>query len=147
MVAITQPTCALPRLLSTRPRPVVQALSKSPSSPSVGLCSQYSFAASSPPAVSLCGRPFFVCERTPVSQGHETRSLFVELALTPNAVRDRPSISPPPARERVLCMSAAEDTGVGSWLDPSVKKHALAARKLDNDWDVTTPAQVVRGLA
>ena len=29
----------------------------------------------------------------------------------------------------------------GSWLDPSVKKSSLEARKLDKDWDCTTPAQ------
>jgi glutaminyl-tRNA synthetase len=39
-------------------------------------------------------------------------------------------------------MAAAErKREPGSWLDPSVKKSALEARKLDYDWDVTTPEQ------
>lgn len=29
----------------------------------------------------------------------------------------------------------------GSWLDASVKKAALEARKLEKDWDVTSPEQ------
>jgi len=38
-------------------------------------------------------------------------------------------------------MAAEDKQFPGSWLDPSVKKVALEARKLDTDWDVTTRAQ------
>mmetsp|Transcript_43751 Transcript_43751/g.119618 ORF Transcript_43751/g.119618 Transcript_43751/m.119618 type:complete len:537 (-) Transcript_43751:123-1733(-) len=38
-------------------------------------------------------------------------------------------------------MAAAEERGPGSWLDADVNKASLTARKLLQDWDVTTPEQ------
>ena len=39
------------------------------------------------------------------------------------------------------CEMAESKRVPGSWLDPSVKRSSLEARKLEADWDVTTPEQ------